>query len=64
MISDSKNLPLLLTREQSSSYLGVDPKSFDTYIRASDDLPRFMIGRQERFTVNALNEFIITHSVC
>lgn len=62
-MNNPTNLPLLLTREQSSSYLGVDPRSFDTYIRANDDLPRFMIGRQERFTVNALNEFIITHSI-
>lgn len=36
-------LPYLLTREQASKFLGIDPKSFDKYIRASDDLERFMI---------------------
>ncbi|USS38535.1 helix-turn-helix domain-containing protein [Latilactobacillus sakei] len=56
-------LPLLLTREQASSFLGIDPKSFDRYVRSSDDLPRFMIGRQERFTIKNLNEFIMTHSI-
>ncbi|MCS6168344.1 DNA-binding protein, partial [Clostridium botulinum] len=43
--------PLLLTREQASNFLGVDPKSFDKYIRSSDKLKRFMVGKHERYTV-------------
>lgn len=55
--------PLLLTREQASTYLGVDPKSFDKFIRSSDDLKRFMIGKQERYTITELEKFIIRHSI-
>ena len=40
-------LPYLLTREQASQFLGIDPKSFDKFVRANDELERFMIGRQE-----------------
>lgn len=56
-------LPYLLTREQASKFLGIDPKSFDKYIRSHDDLERFMIGRQERYTVTSLSKFIKTHSI-
>ncbi|WP_256713667.1 DNA-binding protein [Listeria seeligeri] len=56
-------LPYLLTREQASKFLGIDPKSFDKYIRASDDLERFMIGRQERYTVSSISKFVKTHSI-
>lgn len=56
-------LPYLLTREQASKFLRIDPKSFDKYIRSSDDLERFMIGRQERYTVSSLSKFVKTHSI-
>ncbi|KOF09462.1 DNA-binding protein [Planococcus glaciei] len=55
--------PYLLTREQASIFLGVDPKSFDKYIRSHDDLNRFMIGRQERYTIESLMQFIEKQSV-
>ena len=48
MITEKSEFPLLLTREQASNYLGIDPKSFDKYVRSSDDLKRFMVGKQER----------------
>lgn len=54
----SKDYPYLLNREQASSFLGIDPKSFDKYIRPHSELDRFMIGRQERYTVNSLINFI------
>lgn len=57
------NPPYLLTREQAAAFLGVDPKSFDKYIRSQDSLTRFMIGRQERYTVEALTRFITQHSI-
>ncbi|MCK1975688.1 helix-turn-helix domain-containing protein [Jeotgalicoccus huakuii] len=50
--------PFLLTREQASDFLGIDPKSFDKYIRSHSDLKRFMIGKQERFTVDELVYFV------
>ena len=56
-------LPYLLTREQASHFLGIDPKSFDKFVRANDELERFMIGRQERYTVTSLINFIKTHSI-
>ena len=59
----TQELPYLLTREQASKYLGIDPKSFDKFIRANDDLERFMIGRQERYTVSSLSTFVKTHSI-
>lgn len=55
--------PYLLTREQASTFLGIDPKSFDKFIRSNDSLKRFMIGKQERYTVDSLLEFIETHSI-
>lgn len=64
MINEIYKFPLLLNREQASTFLGVDPKSFDKFIRSSDDLPRFMIGRQERFTITDLIKFVSTHSIC
>lgn len=57
------NLPYLLTREQASDFLGIDPKSFDRYIRPHDELERFMIGRRERYTMKSLKAFIEAHSV-
>lgn len=58
-----KEFPYLLTREQASSFLGIDPKSFDKYIRSHDDLARFMIGRQERYTMTSLTNFIEARSI-
>ncbi|MCZ8533546.1 DNA-binding protein [Psychrobacillus psychrodurans] len=55
--------PYLLTREQASNFLGIDPKSFDKYIRPHEGLVRFMIGRQERYTLKSLIQFIEKHSV-
>lgn len=56
-------IPYLLTRETASQYLGIDPKSFDKYFRQKDELKRFMIGKQERYTVSNLEEFIDKNSV-
>ena len=58
-----KQLPYLLTREQASKFLGIDPKSFDKYIRHHDQLERFMIGRHERYTVASLTKFIEERSI-
>ncbi|PTK03388.1 DNA-binding protein [Mammaliicoccus sciuri] len=55
--------PFLLTREQASNFLGVDPKSFDKYIRSSDKLKRFMVGKHERYTVKELTNFILEESI-
>lgn len=55
--------PYLLTREQASHFLGIDPKSFDKYIRQQESLSRFMIGRHERYTIKSLTEFIEKQSV-
>ncbi|UTG79304.1 DNA-binding protein [Lactococcus lactis] len=63
MNSEIKKFPLLLTREMAANFLGVDPKSFDKYIRSSDDLKRFMVGKQERYTINELEKFIVNHSI-
>lgn len=59
----SQDYPYLLTREQASRFLGVDPKSFDKYIRPHSGLDRFMIGRQERYTIKSLISFIERQSV-
>lgn len=59
----SKDYPYLLTREQASRFLGVDPKSFDKYIRPHRGLDRFMIGRHERYTMKSLIQFIDVQSV-
>lgn len=64
MIKDTFNsYPYLMTREQASNFLGIDPKSFDKYIRKSDQLNRFMIGRQERYTIDSLVNFIKTNQI-
>lgn len=59
----STDYPYLLNREQASRFLGVDPKSFDKYIRPHEGLERFMIGRQERYTMKSLINFIEKQSV-
>lgn len=64
MIQKTDNqYPHLLTRELASKYLGIDPKSFDKYIRSNSDFKRFMIGNQERFTLEEINHFIKNHLV-
>ena len=59
----TKDYPYLLTREQAARFLGIDPKSFDKYIRSHNHLDRFMIGRQERYTIKSLINFIESKSV-
>ena len=64
MIADKINrYPYLMTREQASSFLGIDPKSFDKYLRKNDQLNRFMIGSQERYTIDSLVDFIKTNQI-
>lgn len=58
-----KEYPYLLTREQAACFLGIDPKSFDKYIRPHDELERFMIGRHERYTIKSLVQFVEKHTV-
>lgn len=55
------NYPFLLNREQASKFIGIDPKSFDKYIRSDVSLKRFMVGTQERFTIEELKKFIESH---
>lgn len=59
----SSNLPLLLTRQQASEFLAIDPKSFDKYIRCHPDFKCFMVGKQERFTKLELLKFIENHCI-
>ena len=63
MNSEVKKFPLLLTREMAANFLGIDPKSFDKYVWSSDELKRFMVGKQERYTINELEKFIVNHSI-
>ena len=58
-----KSNPYLMTREESAHFLGIDPKSFDKYFRANDQLKRFMIGKRERFTKKELLQFISNNLV-
>ncbi|MCO7178570.1 MULTISPECIES: helix-turn-helix domain-containing protein [Streptococcus] len=53
--------PLLLTRQQASELLGIDPKSFDKYIRNHPDFQCFMVGKQERYLKSKLIRFIENH---
>jgi len=55
--------PYLLTREQASCFLGIDPRSFDKYIRSHDHLKRIMIGKHERYTIKSLMSFIDSQSI-
>ena len=57
------NYPYLLNREQASKFIGIDPKSFDKYIRSDNTLKRFMVGTQEHFTIEELKKFIESHFV-
>ena len=63
MSTKIKDYPYLLTREQASKFLGVDPKSFDKYIRSDESLERFMVGKHERYTMNSLIKFIESQSI-
>lgn len=58
MKKDIEVSPYLLTRAQASKFLGIDPVSFDKYVRPNDTLERFMLGRQERYTKKSLIRFI------
>lgn len=59
----NNSYPYLLNREQASEYLGIDPKSFDKYVRSKEALPRFMVGTKEKYTLEALETFIKNHSI-
>lgn len=59
----TEDYPYLLTRERAARFLGIDPKSFDKYIRSHNHLDRFMIDRQERYTIKSLIDFIESKSV-
>lgn len=63
VMDNTKDYPYLLTREQASRFLGIDPKSFDKYIRPHDDLERFMVGKHERYTMKSLINFIESQSI-
>lgn len=67
-MSDKDNLkeeylPLLLNRKQAAEFLGIDPTTFDKYIRSNEDLERFMVGRHERYTKKSLIQFIESQSI-
>ncbi|NBJ70513.1 MULTISPECIES: helix-turn-helix domain-containing protein [Clostridia] len=55
--------PYLLTRQQAAEFLGVDPTSFDKYIRSNESLERFMVGKHERYTMKSLINFIESQSI-
>ena len=55
------NSPLLLNRQQAAELLGIDPKSFDKYIRSYPDFQCFMVGKQERSLKSKLIKFIESH---
>lgn len=63
MVSKIEGFPLLLNREQASKFLGIDPKSFDKYIRNHNDCKCFMIGKQPRFLKKHLVEFVEKYSI-
>ncbi len=54
----TKEYPYLLNREQAAIFLGVDPVTFDKYIRSDDNFKRFMVGRHERYTIKFIIEYI------
>ncbi|MBM7717361.1 hypothetical protein JOC94_004389 [Bacillus thermophilus] len=43
-----KGLSISFSKGTSIRFLGIDPKSFDKYIRPHEELDRFMIGKRER----------------
>lgn len=45
----------LLTREEASQYIGIDPKTFDKAFRADPDFKRFMLSdHTERYTIKSI----------
>ncbi|MCT3585945.1 hypothetical protein EFR95_06260 [Lactobacillus amylovorus] len=49
----------LLTREEASKYIGIDPKTFDKVFRSDPDFKRFKLGEHtERFTIKSIEAFI------
>lgn len=49
----------LLTREEASKYIGIDPKTFDRVFRANSQFKRFMLSKHtERYTIESINAFI------
>ena len=45
----------LLTREEASKYIGIDPKTFDKVFRADPDFKRFQLSdHTERFTIKSI----------
>lgn len=54
----AREYPYLLTREQAAQFIGIDPRTFDKYIRSDDNFKRFMLGRHERYTIKCITEFI------
>jgi len=54
----ARECPHLLTRAQAAQFLGIDPATFDKYIRSNDNFKRFMLGRHERYTIKFITEFI------
>jgi len=54
----NSDYPYLLTRIQAANFLGIDPKSFDRYIRSHPNFERFMVGRHERYTIKSLIDFV------
>lgn len=56
-------LPYLLNRQQAADFLGIDPVTFDKVFRRHRDFRCFMIGKQARFTVEELTNFVRLHLV-
>lgn len=50
--------PYLLNRVEAAKFLGIDPKTFDKYVRPRNDLKRCYIGKLERYTTNHLIELV------
>lgn len=49
----------LLTREEASRYIGIDPKTFDKVFRANPNFKRFNLSNHtERFTIESIETFI------
>ncbi len=57
----NNKFPILLNRQQASELLGIDPKSFDRYVRNHPDFKCFMVGKQERYIKHQIIQFIKTH---
>lgn len=49
----------LLTRDEASQYIGIDPKTFDKAFRSDPDFKRFMLSEHtERYTIKSIEAFI------